>query len=173
MRTPYLYGIVRNLEEVCELTNSKAYQIDWAISHVATGNSFLSFAAPYFEHVFEVVKFEEEEDDMEDDEFTKLFKKVDGIWTAIQTYQCEFCDSRSCDRALYKNELEDELSATRMLDKKMNEMRFRMYKRFIWHKHGLVGKKVRYEIDPCVMELIQTNFPLEVGKRKRGFEPAV
>jgi len=69
--------------------------------------------------------------------------------------------------------LEDELSATRMLDKKMNEMRFRMYKRFIWHKHGLVGKKVRYEIDPCVMELIQTNFPLEAGKRKRGFEPAV
>ena len=74
MRTPYLYGIVRNLEEVCELTNSKAYQIDWAISHVATGNSFLSFAAPYFEHVFEVVKFEEEEDDMEDDELTKFYE---------------------------------------------------------------------------------------------------
>ena len=72
-----------------------------------------------------------------------------------------------------KNEVEDELSATRMLDKKMNEMRFRMYKRFIWHKHGLVGKKVRYEIDPCVMELIQINFPLEAGKRKRGFKPAV
>lgn len=91
MRTSFIYGIVSNLEKVCELTNSKAYQIDWAISHVTTGNSFLSFAAPYFEHVFEVVKFEEEEDDMEDEEFTKLFQNVDGNWTAIQTYKCEFC----------------------------------------------------------------------------------
>ena len=72
MRTPYLYGIVRNLDEVCELTNCKAYQMDWAIDHVSTGNSFLAFAAPYFEHVFEVVKFEDEEDHMEDSEFNEI-----------------------------------------------------------------------------------------------------
>ena len=116
MRTPYLYGIVKNLDEVCELTNCKAYQMDWAIGHVFTGNSFLAFAAPYFEHVFEVVKFQDEEDDMEDSEFSKLFEKIDGKWKAIETYKCEFCDGRSCDRALVQTELEDELVATRMLD---------------------------------------------------------
>ena len=64
MRTPFLYGIVSNLEHVCDLTNSHAYQTEWAINHVDTGNSFLlCFAAPYFEHVFEVVRFKDEEDE--------------------------------------------------------------------------------------------------------------
>lgn len=62
-----------------------------------------------------------------------------------------------------------------MLDRKPDEMRFHMYKRFIWHKYRLVGKNVRYEIDLYVMELIIPNLlvEVEVGKRKRGFDLVV
>ena len=73
----------------------------------------MSLIAPYWEHVFKVVKFEDEEDDNKDSEFTKLFDKVDGKWIVVETYKCELFDSRKCDRALFKIELDDIINDVR------------------------------------------------------------
>ena len=80
MKTPYIYGSVSNLEDQCELTTSIAYQVNWATDHIYLGNSFLSFVAVQFEHDMEMVKFEDEEDENEDGEFTRQFTKYDGKW---------------------------------------------------------------------------------------------
>lgn len=74
MRTSYIYRILSNIEDACKLTNSRAFQINFAYEHIDTGNSFLSFVTPYFEHVFEVVRFEGEEEDHKYEQSTKLFK---------------------------------------------------------------------------------------------------
>ena len=171
LRTPYIYGILSNIEDACELTNSRAFQINFASDHINFGNNILATVAPYFEHTFEVVKFEEEEDDQEDSEFTKLFEKENGMWKIVECELCEFCETCSCDRALFRDELEIALTEEKMIEhKRSNENRFAMYRKFIWMKHGHTGK-VRHEIDDCVEELILLTFPVEAGKRKRGFKP--
>ena len=45
-----------------------------------------------------------------------------------------------------------------------------MYKRFTFTKYGALGSKQRRKVDACVQELIVNTFPVERGKRKRGFE---
>lgn len=92
MRTPFLPRILTNVEDQCELTNSKDFQIEFASNPIDTGNSFLSLVTPYFKHVFEVVRFAGEEDDNNAAEFTKVFKKGNGSWLIVDTYLCEFCN---------------------------------------------------------------------------------
>lgn len=71
MKTPYIYGIISNLEDQCKLTSSKVYQVNWSIEHIYLGNSFLNFVAAQFDYDMEMVKFEDEEDEGEDGEFTR------------------------------------------------------------------------------------------------------
>ena len=171
LRTPYIYGVLSNVEDVCELTGSKLFQIEWATGHINLGNSFMCLIAPYWEHVLTVVRFEDEDDKNDDNEFTKLFQKVGGNWILIKTYLCEFCDSRKCDRALYKTELDEIIHEVKMMEKMNAEKRFSVYQRFVREKHGHLGAGVRKEIDDCVVELTVWNFPVEAGKRKRGYQP--
>jgi len=42
------------------------------------GNSFFNFAAPVWEHDLLVVKFQEDEDENDDTEITRQFKKHNG-----------------------------------------------------------------------------------------------
>ena len=78
MKTPYIYGIITNLKDVCETTSSKAFQINWSNDHINVGNRFISFVAAQFEHDLEIVKFEDKEYVNEDNEFTRLFTKYKG-----------------------------------------------------------------------------------------------
>ena len=48
MRGDYLYGIISNESDYCELTGCVAYQINWCTAHLYTNNSFLSLVAPVF-----------------------------------------------------------------------------------------------------------------------------
>jgi len=171
MKTPYIYGSVSNLEDQCELTTSKAYQVNWATDHIYLGNSFLSFVAAQFEHDMEMVKFEDEEDDNEDGEFTRQFTKYDGKWKMVEMLTCEYCDLKNCDRCIYGDELDDKMDAVELEDRGMNEKRYRMYRAFISWKHGVMGLGMRAEIDECVIAHVLSRFPVEAGKRKRGFVP--
>ena len=40
IRCDWIYGIISNEEDVCEVTSSVAYQINWSTTHLSTGNSF-------------------------------------------------------------------------------------------------------------------------------------
>lgn len=48
MRHECEYGMVSNLKVMYPVIESRAYQINWGIGHLPTGNSFLSFVAPVF-----------------------------------------------------------------------------------------------------------------------------
>ena len=172
MRCQYLYGIISNLEDICEVTASRAYQINWSFSHLYTGNTFLSFVAPYFEHDFVVVKFPDECDSNEDEEFSKQFKKVDDNWTMVEYIgeECEFCEGHTCDRVQYRMELDNHLNEVALLEMMPDQKRFQMYRRFTFIKHGNLGSGVRRKLDDCVQELIVAVFPVTAGKRKRGYE---
>ena len=173
MICPYIYGIISNIEDVCPITGSNAYQINWNFEHLSIGNTFLEFVALYFEHDFVVVKFPDEADDHDDSEFTRQFKKdkENGEWTIIDYagLMCEFCEHYTCDRVQYSNELQSMCEEVGVMGIPSNEKRYLMYRRFIDMKHGSLGKRVRKKLDECVQELIVGAFPVEAGKRKRGF----
>ena len=108
IRCDWIYGTISNEEDVCEVTGSVAYQINWSTAHLSTGNSFLSLVAPVWEHDFTVLKFPEDEHDEEDVELRRQFRKHNGEWMIVEYggYSCEFCEAHSCDRAQYRDELE-------------------------------------------------------------------
>ena len=128
--------------------------------------------APYFEHDFEVVKFSDEIDDKEDEEFSKQFVKVGNKWMIVEYVGvvCEFCESHTCDRVQYRVELEEILNEVALLQIANDKKRYQMYRRFTFMKHSSLGSRVRRKLDNCVQELIVGNFPVEAGKRKRGYE---
>ena len=172
MRYQFLYGIISNLDDICEVTASRTYQINWSFSHLCTGNNFLSFVAPYFEHDFVVVKFPDECDSYKDEEFSKQFKEVDDNWTMVEYSgeECEFCEGHTCDRVQYRMELDNHLNEVALLDIMPDQKRFQMYRRFTFIKHGNLGSGVRHKLDDCMQELIVAAFPVTAGKRKRGYE---
>ena len=84
--------------------------------------------------------------------------------------QCEFCEGHICNRLRYKDQLEallTEASSTGSVNH--NNKRFMMYRRFTFLKHGQLGSNVRRRICGCVTDLIVSTFPVEAGKRRRGF----
>ena len=127
----------------------------------------MSLISPYWEHVFKIVKFEDEEDDNKDIEFAKLFDKVDGKWSVVETYKCELCDSRKCDLALFKIELDDIINDVKDVHKTDAEKRISVYTKFNWEKHGCGEERLMSDIDDCVLELAELHFPVQTGKRKR------
>ena len=44
------------------------------------------------------------------------------------------------------------------------------YRKFHWEKYGACGANMRHQLDDCVQELIVGHFPVETGKRKRGYQ---
>jgi len=40
IRCDWIYGIISNEEDACEVTGSVAYQINWITAHLSIGNSF-------------------------------------------------------------------------------------------------------------------------------------
>ena len=48
LRSKYIYGIISNLEDICDVTYSRAYQINWSIGHLSTDQNDLAFIAPVF-----------------------------------------------------------------------------------------------------------------------------
>ena len=104
----YVYGILSNCENICEVTSSRAFQIDWSIEHLRTGNSFLSFIAPKYEHEFMVMKFEDGIDRNDDKEFSRQLRKSGDVWLIAEYTEGkrEFCDTRRFDKVQYKNELD-------------------------------------------------------------------
>lgn len=67
MKGDWIYRINSNEEDVCLVIGSVAYQINWYIVFLPTGNSFLSFIAPVFKRFFDVLKFSEDEKDINND----------------------------------------------------------------------------------------------------------
>ena len=167
----YIYGIISKLEDICDVTHSRAYQINWSVGHLSTGHSDLAFIAPVFEHDFNVLKFPNEEDDYDDEYFTNQFRKVDGSWMIVEYTgpQCEFCEGHTCDRLKYKDELGALLVEASSMGGRNHNKRFMMYGRFTFLKHGQLGSNVRRRICGCVTDLIVSTFPVEAGARRRGF----
>lgn len=136
MKTPYIYGIISNMEDQCEHTSFKAFQVNKSTEHIYLGDSFLNFVAVQFEHDMEIVKFEDEEDEGEDYEFTRQFTKIEGMWQHIVRLTCEYCSMKNYNHCLYGDELDEKLDAVEMEDGRINEKRYRMYRAFTFLKHG-------------------------------------
>ena len=85
----------------------------------------------------------------------------------------EFCEKHSCDRVQYRDELDGTIKEVNLLELKPNQKRYYMYHKFIWEKYGSLGSNVRHKADDYVQELIAGHFPVETGKRKRGFEATI
>jgi len=148
----WMYGIVSNEEDICPITGSVAYQINWAYEHLPIGNSCLAFCAAVWEHDFNVVKYPEDEYDEEDIELRRQFIKINGEWCIVEYggYSCEFCEAHSCDRAQYRDELDDMLECVRLLDIQPHQKRFQMYRKFTFDKYGVCGTDMRHNVDDCV-----------------------
>ena len=157
---------------MCEVTESKAYQINWAIGHLPTRNTFISLTAPVFEHNFEVIFSPEEEDNLEDKYFTNQFSKRNGQWMIVDYAGeiCDFCKGSVCESLQYKDKLEGMLEAVAIMEGRLNEKRCIMYRRFTALKYGGLGRGVRRKLDGCIQDLILRRFPVDAGKRKRGFK---
>ena len=112
------------------------------------------------------MKFEDEDDDTVDSEFTKLFEKVDGKWIVLETYKCELSDSPKCDRALFKIELDGIIIDLNVVNKTNAEKRLSVYAKFNWVKHGCVEERLISDIDDCVMELTELLFPVKTKKER-------
>ena len=56
------------------------------------------------------------------------------------------------------------------MDGRTDEKRYRMYRRYTAFKYGGLGSGVRRRLDEYVAALILKKFPLEAGKRKRGYK---
>ena len=119
----------------------------------------------------ELVKLENEDDDYDDDKFTRQFTKHEGSWVQIELLTCEYCEKKNCDRCLYGDKLDDKLDAVGLEEGENNEKRYSMYRAFIFWKHGQMGSDMRVEIDGCVIDHILQRFPVEAGKGRRRFLP--
>lgn len=86
MRTPFVYEVLMNIDNICETMNSKTFQIEFTTDHIDTGNSFLLFVAPYFEHLFEVIRFVDKEENNNNDKFTNLSENVIGKWLIVENF---------------------------------------------------------------------------------------
>ena len=53
-----------------------------------------------------------------------------------------------------------------------NQKRYTMYRQFTTVKYGSLGNGNRRKLDDCVQELIVIYFPVDAGKRKRGYKSA-
>ena len=146
--------------------------INWAFQHLPIGDTFLSLIAPVFEHDFQVVYFSDEEDSKVDKYFTDQFSKEKGEWMIVEYggKKCEFCDELECERVESKEILEGMLEEVAVMDGRTDEKRYRMYRRYTALKYGGLGRGVRRKLDECVAALILSKFPLEAGKRKRGYK---
>ena len=112
------------------------------------------------------------EDENDDIEITRQFKKYNGEWKIVEYnggYSCEFCEAHSCDRAQYRDELETIHEEVAQMEVPHNQKRYMMYCQFIAVKYGSLGNQIQRKLDECVQELIVGHFP-EAGKRKRGFQ---
>ena len=174
MRSDWIYGIISNEEDICPITGSVAYQVNWAYAHLPYGNSCLAFVAPVWEHDLDVLKFPEDDNNEDDYELRRLFIKHNGEWCIVEYggYSCEFCEAHSCDRAQYRDELDDMLEYVRLLEIQPHQKCFQMYSKFTLEKYGVCGTGMRHKVDDCLQELIITNFPVAAGKRKRGYRSA-
>ena len=88
MRCDWIYGIISKEEDICPITGSITYQVNWAYAHLPCGNSFLAFVAPVWEHDFNVVKFPEDDNDEEDMEIRRQFIKLNGEWLQRMLILC-------------------------------------------------------------------------------------
>lgn len=95
---------------------------------------------------------------------------MDGKLSVVESYQCEFCDSRKCDLALFKIELEDIINDLKMAENNNAEKRVSVYPKNNWETHGCLEKRLMSDIEDCVLELTELNFPIKARKRKRGLE---
>lgn len=101
MDTLYIYRIFSNIKGVCNTTISKAYQFNYVIDHIDVGSSFVVFVGAQLEHDMEIATFENEEDENEDNEFTKQLTKYNINWQLVERLTCKFCNKMIFDRALY------------------------------------------------------------------------
>ena len=173
MRDDWIYSIISNEEDECPITGSLSYQVSWAYAHLPYGNSFFNFVAPVQEHDFTVIKFTKDEDENDDVEITRQFKKHNGEWQIIEYnggYSCEFCEAHSCDRAQYRDELETMYEQMAQMGVPHNQKRYMMYRQSIAVKYGLLGNQIWHKLDEFVQELIVGHFPVETGKSKCGFQ---
>ena len=83
MKSDYIYGVTRHVENSCDVTASRAYQVYWANNHSDTSEIFLALVAPVYEHDFEVLKFPDDEEDEKDEEMNKCVQKTDGEWSIV------------------------------------------------------------------------------------------
>ena len=88
----YVYGIISNFENFCEVTSSRAFQIDWSIEHLRNGNIFWYFIASTYDPEFMVVKFEDEISGNDDEELSRQFRKSGDMWLIVEytDVKCEF-----------------------------------------------------------------------------------
>ena len=172
MRYDWIYGIVSNEADYCEDTGCVAYQINWCTAHLNTHTSFLTLVAPVSEIDLKVLKWPDEEHDENDDvELTRMFRKVNGEWCIVE-YDgnlCEFCEKTTCDRAQYEDELHTMVEEVSEMGLPANQSRFNMYRRFTNLRYGTLGAGVRKELCDCVQALVLHEFPIAKGTTKRGF----
>ena len=133
---------------------------------------FLELVALVYEHVFELLKVSDDDEDDKDLETNKCVQKTDGEWYVVDYREdkCEYCDTHWCNRAQYRTDLEELLAEAASRDVIVNEKRHMMYVRFIRMKYGLLGTGNMRKLCGCVQELILEHFPVEKGKRKRRYE---
>ena len=174
MREVWIYGIASNEEDICPITGSVAYKVNWAYEHFLIGKSCLEFCVPVQEHDFNVLKYPEDEMDETGVELRRQFIKFNSKWPIVEYggYSYAFCEAHSCDRTQYRDELDDMVEFVKLLHIEPHQKRFQMYSKFNFEQYGFCGSGMRHKVGDCVQELILTNFPVVLGKRKRGYRSA-
>ena len=172
MKSKYVYGVTRRVENNCDVTSSRAYQVYWSRDHLDTFGIFLELVAPVYEHDFELFKFTDDEEDEKDVEIKKCVQKTDGEWHVVdyRDDKCEYCDTYRYDISQYRKDLEELLAEAASRDVMTKEKIYMMYRRFTRMKYGSMGTENRRKLCGCVQELIIEHFPVEKVERKRRYE---
>ena len=168
----YIYGILGKASNILENKENKEFDVKYAPTDSPEVDRTLSSFTTISDNIFDDIMFGEDEESDEFGENKRYVVKVMGKWQMVVEGggECNYCHTNQCDRMKYSRELDEMVQEANDYDNLNNEKRFTTYRSFSYMKWGRMGTGNRRKLCDCVQKFILEHFPVDKGKRKRGFQ---
>ena len=176
-KAPWMYGVLTTIEDECEVSREKIWQITWASSQLFVTSSSTLHLASWCESDLTLVR-EPHEDHMKLDKYydtSDFFEKEHGLWKTKPRVIpfCEYCRERHCDRMNFWGELASEYEKMYRDNRRSNNRKRKyIYCAFVMHKHGILGYGMRVRIPTCILKYCRDMFPPPAGQGTMGHRDA-
>ena len=171
-KSKWVYGTLSYLEDMCEETGEKAWQIMWATQHLYVTMDTFNPVLPQLERDLVLVLHPGAKHIRIDKNYktSDFFEEENGLWK-VRDYEafCEYCKETNCDRMNYREDLDHAWwRMTQNTELTNNKKRKFIYCSFINDKYGYLGCGRRMRVPKCVCKYAGDMFPPLPGEPQMG-----